>query len=198
MLISVTNRNLCKGDFFNRIELIAKNKVDLIILREKNLSESEYEVYLSQCKSICDKYKVQLVAHSFISLAKKLNLDSIHLSFKDFMSNKSIIDSFKIVGVSVHSIEETIEATKNGASYILFGHIFKTNCKKDLPPRGLNQLKEICLNTTLPVFAIGGITQTNAKQVYKMGAKGVCVMSSLMLTDNPQNLIDTFKKQESV
>lgn len=78
--------------------------------------------------------------------------------------------------------EEAIEAQKIGATYISAGHIFATDCKKDLPPRGLEFLKEVCNSVTIPVYAIGGIKLSDVQmdEIIKCGAKGGCIMSGMM------------------
>ena len=68
-------------------------------------------------------------------------------------------------------------AEKLDVEYVIAGHIFKTDCKKDVPPRGINFLKEICNNTDLPVYAIGGINLDNMKLCFEAGADSVCMMS---------------------
>ena len=64
----------------------------------------------------------------------------------------------------------------------LAGHIFATDCKKDLPPRGLEFLKEVCNSVTIPVYAIGGIKLSDVQmdEIIKCGAKGGCIMSGMM------------------
>ena len=78
--------------------------------------------------------------------------------------------------------EEAIEAQKLGATYISAGHIFATDCKKDLPPRGLEFLKEDCNSVTIPVYAIVGIKLSDVQmdEIIKCGAKGGCIMSGMM------------------
>ena len=78
-------------------------------------------------------------------------------------------------GVSVHSLSEAVSAEKKGA-----GHIFQTDCKKDLAPRGVKFLTEIVSNVEIPVYAIGGINPQNEHLIYECGANGICIMSGYM------------------
>ena len=88
---------------------------------------------------------------------------------------------FREIGVSVHSLEELKEAMELGATYVAAGHIYATNCKKDVPPRGIEFLKTIVNNSKIPVYAIGGmdLNQDKLNEVTKTGAKGAFVMSAL-------------------
>ena len=80
------------------------------------------------------------------------------------------------------SVEEAKEAQKLGATYLTAGHIYTTDCKKGLPPRGLDFLREICNAVTIPVYAIGGIHAGTGqiREVMECGASGACIMSEMM------------------
>ena len=88
--------------------------------------------------------------------------------------------NFEQVGTSVHSIEELRMAEQYGVSYCFAGHVFATDCKPDLAPRGLDFLNEICKSAEIPVYAIGGIRAENASACVEAGATGVCIMSACM------------------
>ena len=87
-----------------------------------------------------------------------------------------------ILGSSVHSLEEAEEAFSLGAEYLTAGHIYATDCKKGLPPRGTAFLEEICRAVPVPVYAIGGIRleQEQIEKTLAAGARGVCIMSGAM------------------
>lgn len=76
------------------------------------------------------------------------------------------------LGVSVHSIEEAKIAEERGADYLFFGHIYSTNSKPDLEPRGLYALDEVCRSVSIPVIAIGGIRPGNIHAIRSAGAQG--------------------------
>ena len=86
------------------------------------------------------------------------------------------------VQVMAEAFKKAIEAQKLGATYISAGHIFATDCKKDLPPRGLEFLKEVCNSVTIPVYAIGGIKLSDVQmdEIIKCDAKGGGIMSGMM------------------
>ena len=97
--------------------------------------------------------------------------------------------SFLVLGASCHSVEEAKEAEALGCSYIIVGHIFETDCKKGLPGRGVEFLQNVISSVNIPVYAIGGINETNISQVLHTGADGACLMSSLMSNDNISQLM---------
>ncbi len=188
MLIYVTNRNLCKDDFLKRIDCLAWSKPHAIILREKDLSPEEYQALAEKVKVICDSAGVQLIINKFITVAKNLGISAVHVSMEDFIKNRDSLKAFSKVWVSVHSAKEAQEACNLGASALIAGHIYETNCKKGLAPRGLDFLREVCSSVSIPVFGIGGITQDRVKEVSKAGAEGVCIMSEAMTCPSPSSL----------
>lgn len=192
MLICVTNRTICQGDYLDRIKQLAQGKPYAIMLREKDLSLNDYEELAGKVKELCDLYSTPLIINQHITTAAKLKLTKIHLSMSDLRLYQRQAREFRF-GASVHSVPEAKEAQGLGASYVIAGHIFSTDCKKGVPPKGLSFLKEVCASVTIPVFAIGGITKDNVKDITKTGAKGICVMSESMTCPNPVNLRNDFR-----
>lgn len=197
-LNTITNRKLCENENLEKqIEKIFsayKRKIILedfevvaLTLREKDLYKNEYLKLVEKIYPICQKYRIDLILHQNydLNLDEKYNIGGIHLSYDSFKSlNKNIreelIKKYKKIGVSIHSIDEAKEVEMLGATYIVAGHIFETDCKKDLEPRGLKFIQELSSTLTIPIFVIGGINQENSNLVINSGAFGVCMMSSLM------------------
>jgi thiamine-phosphate pyrophosphorylase len=179
--ICVTNRHLVEGDFFEQIKRVLEQNPQKIILREKDLAESEYEVLARRVQSLCANSATELVLHSFPQVAERLGICAIHMPLARFLAMPGEEKAkFETRGVSVHSVEDALLAEKSGATYLTAGHIFETDCKKGVPPRGLLFLKEVCASVSIPVYAIGGIHKQNASLCIGQGAAGVCMMSSYM------------------
>ncbi|MBQ7256319.1 MAG: thiamine phosphate synthase [Abditibacteriota bacterium] len=176
-IVCVTNRKLVQGDFLKKIDQICSLGVRSIILREKDLPLDEYLSLTKNVLKICKNYNVPLFAHNSFEAGKITG--NLHLSYDKFINILDKIKDYDNVGVSVHSIRE-IEDLEIMPNYFLVGHIFSTDCKKDLPPRGLKFLEEICKISPVPVYGIGGINESNYKSVLEAGASACGVMSGLM------------------
>ncbi len=87
---------------------------------------------------------------------------------------------FARIGISVHSLEEAIEADALGADYVTFGHIFSSQSHPDEPGRGLDALAELVERLDIPVLAIGGIDHSNIGEVVATGCSGVSVISAIV------------------
>ena len=177
-VIAVSNRHLCKRPFLEQIKIVCEWHPKALILREKDLTEAEYE-------------QVPCILHNFWQIAVKLNSNQIHLPLPVLrqLVNQAVIQeknqgsgTFYQIGTSVHSVEEAVEAEKLGASYLVAGHIYATDCKKGVPPRGIGFLKEVCDAVRLPVYGIGGIhfEPEQWRELVRAGAKGGCIMSGMM------------------
>lgn len=194
----ISNRKLCENEnlekqiekifsAYQRKIILENFEIVALTLREKDLYKNEYLKLVEKIYPICQKYRIDLILHQNydLRLDNKYNVEGLHLSYNTFKSlNKNIreelIRKYKKIGVSIHSIDEAKEVENLGANYVVAGHIFKTDCKKDLEPRGLKFIQELSLILTIPIFAIGGINQENSHLVINSGAFGVCMMSSLM------------------
>ena len=194
----ISNRKLCENEnlekqiekIFSAYEkkIILKNfEIVALTLREKDLNKNEYLKLIEKVYPICQKYKINLILHQNydLNLDDKYKIDGIHLSYNIFKSlNENIkaelIKKYKRIGVSIHSLEEAKDVESLGASYVVAGHIFETDCKKGLKPRGLKFVEDLSSTLTIPIFAIGGIDEKNSLSVIDSGAFSVCMMSTLM------------------
>ena len=95
---------------------------------------------------------------------------------------EGVKEQFQRIGTSVHSVEDAKEAERLGVSYMTAGHIYITDCKKGLAPRGLGFLKDVCSTVNVPVYAIGGIKfdEKQWEELKQNGASGGCIMSGMM------------------
>jgi len=171
--IAITNRHLCKGDYFTQIEKIVSHKPFAILLREKDLEFDKYLALSDEANRICAAHGVPLIAHTHAVPG----IENLHMPFA--LANEELAREYRL-SLSVHSPEEARAAEALGAKFVIAGHIFETGCKPDVPPRGLDFLAEICDTVRIPVFAVGGISMENAQQCLDAGAAGICRMSYWM------------------
>ncbi|ATV63051.1 thiamine phosphate synthase [Fusobacterium pseudoperiodonticum] len=194
----ISNRKLCENENLEKqIEkissayekkMILENfEIVALTLREKDLDKNEYLKLIEEIYPVCQKYKIDLILHQNydLNLDEKYNIEGIHLSYDIFKSlNENIkaelIKKYKRIGVSIHSLDEAKEVENLGASYVVAGHIFETDCKKGLEPRGLKFVEDLSSTLSIPIFAIGGIDEKNSQSVIDSGAFSVCMMSSMM------------------
>ena len=171
-------------DYVNHLAKLEQSayRPNMLILREKNLPQEQYEKLLEMVCEKMGKNEIALMPHTFLSTARQTGINRIHLPFsllKQYAAEKRL-QRMEVVGTSVHSVEEAIMAEQLGASYITAGHIFVTNCKQGLEPRGMKFLEKVCQNVKIPVYAIGGIHPDNLEEIRNSQASGACMMSEYM------------------
>lgn len=179
-IIAVTSRKLCTRPFLQVVEELAEKNLKTIVLREKDLTEEEYEELARRCLEICGRTGANLTLHNFVSAARNLGVKKIHLPYPVFLKEADRLQDFESISTSIHKPEEALRAQELGAHFVFAGHIFETDCKKGLTPRGLDFLRQVLETVKIPVYGIGGIHENNYQQVLDAGAAGICMMSEFM------------------
>ena len=137
-----------------------------------------------------------LLVNDRCDLALALEADGVHLGQDDLpLDLARHVMGEKIIGISTHRPEEVNAATTGGADYIGFGPIFSTTTKANHEPvvgvQGLEQIRSL---TTLPIFAIGGITLDSVPALQQAGATGIAVSSAVYNTVNIETTLHEFVK----
>lgn len=126
---------------------------------------------------------VLFIVNDRCDLALAVDADGVHLGQGDLPINlaRTVMGPDKLIGISTHSREQAMAATAGGPNYLGFGPIFTPVSKLDHDPVvGLQGLRAIRSVTSLPIFAIGGITVDRADEVIRAGADGVAVISAIL------------------
>lgn len=123
-----------------------------------------------------------LIINDHPAIAKEADANGVHLGQDDadIKEARKILGKNKIIGKSTHSLEQAKQAEREGVDYIGIGPIFKTNTKKDVFPIGLDVLKQVLNNISIPVVAIGGINQSNINCVLDTGAERIAMVSAIL------------------
>ena len=179
-LIAVTDRKLCAGDFTEQVGKIASLHPAGLILREKDLSDEEYTTMAFCIQEICRGEEVPFFVHGRLSSARQIGCRNLHLPLQTLQQLGGKPADIDILSVSCHSREDVMQAEKQGADRIILGTIYETGCKPGLAGKGASFVREICRETPLPVYAIGGIKPSNLREVMDAGAAGGCMMSGFM------------------
>ncbi|MGG7162655.1 thiamine phosphate synthase [Clostridium ihumii] len=196
MIYLITNRNLCEGDKY--LEIVKKSieyGIDRIILREKDLDDKSLYSIGKKIKGYMDGSKCKLIVNSNFMVAKELNAYGTQLSYSTFKDSMEIIPkSIRTIGVSIHSIEEAINAEKLGASYLLCSNIYETECKMGLQGKGTEFIRNLKCEVNIPIVALGGINLDNVQDVWNAKADGVAVMSLIMKTKDKREIKNIVNK----
>lgn len=155
-------------------------------IREKELPYEEFLALAKEVKQVTDAYHVPYVVNDEVEIAKAIDADGVHIgqSDKALAEARRILGPDKIIGVSTQTVEQALEAEKNGADYLGVGSIFTTSTKLDADAVSMDTLRAICDAVSIPVVAIGGISKDNIPDLKGTKVDGVAVVSAIFAAEN--------------
>lgn len=171
-----------------------KGGVDVIQLRDKNLTLRERYTLGTKIRKITKKRNVDFIVNDRVDLAAALDADGVHLGQDDLPCSeaRNILGADKIIGITAIKAEDIIKAEKDGADYLGIGSVFKTVSKKVSREKdgiGIQGIKRVKKLTSLPLIAIGGLNSSNAADVIKAGADTISVISAVAGAANIENTV---------
>ena len=157
-------------------------------MREKGdpMTEDELLAEALALKALCEEYGVPFVIDDDVELAKKCGADGVHVGQSDMAcveARKALVER-KVVGVSAQTVEQAVQAEKDGADYLGVGAVFPTGSKDDADDVSHDTVKAICEAVSIPVIAIGGISKDNVGQLAGLGLDGIAVISAIYAADD--------------
>ena len=157
-------------------------------MREKGdpMTEDELLTEALALKALCAEYGVPFVIDDDVELAVKCGADGVHVGQSDMacVEARRALGSAKVVGVSAQTVEQAVQAEKDGADYLGVGAVFPTGSKDDADDVSHDTVKAICEAVNIPVIAIGGISKNNVGQLAGLGFDGVAVISAIYASDD--------------
>lgn len=182
-LYLVTDRDvLVNTDIYTEVEEAIKGGVTLVQIREKSVGTLEFYNLSVKIKTITDKYEIPLIINDRIDIAQAIDAAGVHLGQNDMPADiaRRILGKNKIIGVSANTLKEALKAERQGADYIGVGAMFPTTTKDDASAVTINCLKEIKEGISIPVVAIGGISDKNVAQLLPTNIDGIAVVSAIL------------------
>lgn len=192
-LIYVTERRRIQGDAHDYLSRLLSGRPDALLIREKDLSDEALIRFAAPLVPIAERCGVPLILRGSAEEARQLGISRLQLSFAEAIA-APLPQDFDSIGVSVHSLEEALEAQRRGATTVTYGHIFTSPCKPGLPPRGTAALDEIVRACTIPVYAIGGITADTLPFLLPIHPAAACLMSASMTDPHPETLTTRLRR----
>ncbi len=195
-LYAVTDRTWLNGEKLKQqVEKAIEGGATIIQLREKELKFEDFLKEAIDIKEVCNRFNVPFIVNDDIEIAVKSNADGIHIGQEDISLIKARkIAENKIIGVSVQTVEQAVEAEKNGADYLGVGAVFNTSTKLDASIVSIETLKNICKSVKIPVVAIGGISEKNIMKLKGTGIDGVAVVSAIFSKEDIKNAAQNLLK----
>lgn len=187
LLYAVTDRAwVGRQSLYEQVESALKGGATCVQLREKELDDEAFLNEAVEISALCRRYGVPFFINDNVEIAIRCHADGIHVGQEDMEAaqvRRKVGDDM-IIGVSVHSVEEAVEAVKNGADCLGVGAMFSTSTKTDVSILPKETLRDICAAVDIPVVAIGGIGRSNISQLSGTGVDGVALVSAIFAADD--------------
>jgi thiamine-phosphate pyrophosphorylase len=186
-LLIVTDRQQTKGrPLLSVLAQAVKAGSPCIQLRERDLCASELLALAGDIQRLISPGG-QLVINDRLDVALSLEAAGAHLRSNSLPASmaRRMIGSDRLLGVSVHSVSEAVQAESGGADYVVLGPIYETPSKQSYgAPLGLAKLEEAAGRVHVPIIGIGGVTPVRARDMRLAGAFGVAVITAVLGADD--------------
>ena len=182
LLYAITDRHWLNGQTIEeQVRECLDGGATILQIREKHMSDEEFLEEAKSIQKICKEYNVPFIVNDNTKIAAEINADGVHVGQSDMKATKvrDLVGENTILGVSASTVEEAVQAEKDGADYLGVGAVFSTSTKDDADSVTHAQLKEICDAVSIPVVAIGGITHDNMTELEGSGICGISVISAI-------------------
>ena len=182
-LYLVTDRmRMSAGTLGEAVEQAVIGGCTLVQLREKDISALDFYALALEIKKITDRYGIPLIINDRIDIAMAVGAAGVHIGQRDIPADiaRKVIGKDMLLGVSVGSATEAIDAVKAGADYLGVGAMFPTGTKPDADFVSMEELGRIRKEVDIPIVVIGGISRENAMLFRPMGVDGLAVVSAVI------------------
>lgn len=179
------------------VEEAVEGGVTMVQLREKEASTREFYELAVNLKRILKPYKVPLIINDRLDIALACDADGLHIGQNDmpYRIARKLLGRNKIIGLSVESLQDVIDANQTDVDYIGISPVFGTLTKTDTASAlGLHGVKDLTQISRHPSVGIGGINQANAAQIIEAGADGISVVSAIMSAEKPKEEAGILRK----
>ena len=195
-LVLVTDRQQARGrDLAAVAAACVTAGLPAIQVREKDLGGRDLAELCRRIRAALPPARCLLVVNDRVDVALAVGAGgvqrtSVSLTVRDI---KGIAKGDLLVGASVHSLEESVEAEKAGADWLTFGPVYDTPSKRPYgPPQGPTALERVTRAVRIPVVAIGGMTPERVEEVMAAGAYGVAAISAILGAEDPAAAVRRF------
>lgn len=149
------------------------------------LKQAGSRAFLAAARAIvalCHERGALLIVNDRADIAKLAGAAGVHVGQDDLpvADARALMGPAAIVGVSTHSVAQARAAETGGADYIGFGAIYSGGLKNVQHAQGLDRLRSVRAAVSLPIVAIGGITESTMPEVLVAGANAAAIITDVI------------------
>lgn len=197
-LYAITDSHWLNGrTLYSVVKESLEGCVTFLQLREKELDEEHFLEEARELQKLCREYQVPFVINDNVDIAAAINADGVHVGQSDMEAGdvRAKLGPNKIIGVTAKTVEQAVLAQERGADYLGVGAVFHTDSKADAKEISFDTLKDICKAVSIPVIAIGGITEENVRELAGSGICGIAVISAIYAQRDIKKAAENLKNE---
>ena len=175
-------------NLYEKIKNILEGGVKIIQLRFKKGKDSDNLKFAIKIRELCDKFGALFLINDRVDIALASQADGVHLGQNDMdlKSARNILGFSKVIGISASNEWDIKKAIEDGCDYLGIGPVFATATKKEKVPLGIDNLKSLTKEISIPWFAIGGIKQDKISLLKENKINKVAIITDLIYSKNPK------------
>ncbi|ADL33770.1 thiamine-phosphate pyrophosphorylase ThiE [Butyrivibrio proteoclasticus B316] len=187
---------LSEDEFLKKVENAILGGVTILQLREKDKTTREYIDLGRKVHEITAKYDIPLIIDDRIDVAMAIDAEGVHLGQSDMPVDiaRKILGKNKIIGATTKTVEQALEAYRNGADYLGVGAIYPTTTKVKTVLTSVDTLRDICKAVPIPANAIGGLNKDNIQVLKGVPIAGICVVTAIMKAPDSRTAASELKR----
>lgn len=193
-----------QDEFLRRVEAALRGGVTLVQVREKERTTREYLELAQKVHVLTQNYSVPLIIDDRLDVAMAVDAEGVHLGQSDLPVEiaRRFLGSEKIVGATAKTVDQALEAYRQGADYLGVGAIYPTTTKVKTILTSTDMLRRICESVPIPVNAIGGLNKDRLEILAGIPIAGICAVSAIMKAPDPEKaareLLSAYKQLQEL
>lgn len=186
-LYAITDSKLMGSDLISKTEQAILGGINILQYRNKTAPLEQQEQEAFKLAQLCKKNNVLFLINDNVELALKVDADGVHLGQQDtpLQQARKRLGKDKVIGITCHNeIKLAVEAQAKGADYVAFGRFFNSETKPSALPAELSLISESKKSISIPIVAIGGVTQETAPLLLEEGTDMLAVIHGIFAQDD--------------
>ncbi len=173
---AITNASeLGETEMFKRLDAALEKGLRMIQVREKNFSSAQLEKFSREVLLRARSHGAKVLINSDIRLAQKIGADGVHLTASQLMALNHR-PAIALVAASCHHEHELQQAAKLGLDFAVLGPVLPTQSHPDTLPMEWDAAGKLIADYSLPVYALGGLRETDLQTAWENGFTGVAML----------------------
>jgi 8-oxo-dGTP diphosphatase len=162
-------------EFLRRLDIALDNGLKLVQVRERQMPADALRGLFRRVLERAHARGACVLLNGAVELAQEWGADGVHLSGAELAVRRER-PAVKWCAASCHSAEELRRAEALGCDFAVLGPVMPTLSHPGAPHLGWEGFARLAAGASIPVYALGGLTQEDKETAWRHGAQGTALM----------------------